>query len=94
MKLGPTAAAERMKRKKVDGQMPMRLAEGERAAAQHAVEPAERALVEEGEERSDAGEDDHHLVELELEDEERRDLLEPPVLQDERQRTRSRGPIR
>ena len=71
MKLGPTAAAERMKRKNVVGQMPMLLAEGERVAAQDAVEPAERALVEEGEERPDAGEDDHHLVELVLEDEER-----------------------
>ena len=73
MKLGPTAAAERMKRKNVDGQIGEALAEGERPPAQHPVQSAQRALVEEGEERPDAGKHQHQLVQLELEDQERRD---------------------
>ena len=72
MKLGPTAAAERMKRKKVEGQTQDAFAEGEGTAAQHAVQAAERALVEERKERADAGEHVDQLVQFELEDQERR----------------------
>ena len=84
-KLGPTAAAERMNRKKVEGQTAKRLAEGERPAPQDAVEPAERALVEEREERADQREHDHQLVQLELEHQQRRDAPQLAVPEHDRQ---------
>ena len=81
MKLGPTAAAERMNRKNVDGHTAKPFAESERPAAQHAVQAAERALVEERKERAHAGQHVHQLVQLELEHQERRHLAQLAVLQ-------------
>ena len=70
MKLGPTAAAERINRKKVDGQTAA-LAERKGPAAQHAVQAAQRSLVEERKQRSDSREHAHQLVQLEFEHQER-----------------------
>ena len=64
MKHGPTAMAERMNRKKVDGQISDALAKRERTSAQHAVQPAQRSLVEEREERAHAGQHVHQLVQI------------------------------
>ena len=61
-----------MKRKKVDGHTQNAFAEGEGTAAEHAIQAAERALVEEGEEGAHAGQHVDQLVQFEFENQKRR----------------------
>src|SRR5664280_1056664 len=61
------------------------LSERERPSPEDAVQPPERALVEEREKGAYRREHRHHLVELELEHEERGDLAELAVLEQDRE---------
>ena len=57
------------------------LAEGERAPAQNSVQAAQRALMEERQERAHAGQDGHQLVQFELEHQRARRLPQPTIPQ-------------
>ena len=59
-------------------------AEGEGPAAQDAVKPAERALVEEREQRADAGQHRHQHMEAIFEDQERGHLAQLAIAQQDR----------
>ena len=83
-KLGPVAIADRMNRKNVEGQMKNPCAKSEGPAAQHSIKSAQRSLVEERKQRSDARQHRHQFMELMFKHQERRQLSQLPVAQQDR----------
>jgi hypothetical protein len=84
VKRGPTAAADQVKRKNVNGQTKKPFTEGERTPVKDARDTTERTLVKEGEKHAGSCEYSHDFVKIVAEMMEKTNFLDFGIFQDDR----------